>query len=361
MAIMRLTVAIIAMQLLCATAIAGNIDIVIHASDKEAVVSVYAGHVKRGWYDSNHSCINIPETIQYISLGSGRDSYTYELDVNFKANGSVLLVRQERPGYHTSLTGILYSEGGRKECPIYYRPVHQWKYSFAGSRFPEWRKSTSDFICMEMIKKTESTPMLGCMIGYIIAINNTGGDAIVAIDGGNSINVHTQGTFRLPIGAHVVEWWTHSDTKRNTIPIAIKPNALYTLEMPILDIIDAKEVPIDPRDTSLNGSELRKSVMGGGGATGEGLAGVVVRGLSPRIRQNQGIALDVDGVVVASVERTSNAWNRGLREGDVILEVGRETVVDISDFEDLVQRDPDRPVLLKIMRGYRAQLLAITR
>jgi len=93
----------------------------------------------------------------------------------------------------------------------------------------------------------------------------------------------------------------------------------------------------------------------------EGIDGVTVRNLSDTARTRLNIDEDVQGVIVTEVSRVSNAWNRGLRQGDVITEVAREEVEDLDDYEELVGRNPDRPVLLKILRGVNVQLLAIPR
>ena len=93
----------------------------------------------------------------------------------------------------------------------------------------------------------------------------------------------------------------------------------------------------------------------------EGIEGVTVRELTARARTQLNIEESVVGVVVTEVAQTSNAWHRGLREGDVITEVARESVKNLDDFESLVARHPDRPVLLKIQRGPNVQLVAIPR
>jgi len=92
-----------------------------------------------------------------------------------------------------------------------------------------------------------------------------------------------------------------------------------------------------------------------------GLEGVAVRELSSRVRQQLDLDDDLEGVVVTSVSRTSNAWHRGLREGDVIIEIARERVRDVDDFRRLIEKDGDRPVLLKIQRGEQTPLIAIPR
>ncbi len=92
-----------------------------------------------------------------------------------------------------------------------------------------------------------------------------------------------------------------------------------------------------------------------------GLDGVTVRTLSPRLRAQLELDDDLEGVVVTDVERTSNAWHRGLREGAVILEVARERVRDLDDYRRLIEKDQDRPALLKVRRGEQTTVIAIPR
>ncbi len=93
----------------------------------------------------------------------------------------------------------------------------------------------------------------------------------------------------------------------------------------------------------------------------DGLEGVVVRELSSRLRQQLDLDDGFEGVVVTDVARTSNAWHRGLREGDVIVEVARERVHDLDDYRRLIEKDMDRPILLKIKRGEQTPLIAVPR
>jgi len=97
------------------------------------------------------------------------------------------------------------------------------------------------------------------------------------------------------------------------------------------------------------------------GEGADGIEGVTVRELNDALRQRLRLAEGTEGVVVAEVAQTSNASHRGLRQGDVIVEVARETVATLGDYRRLVKKDADRPVLLKIRRGDQYQVLAIPR
>ncbi len=95
----------------------------------------------------------------------------------------------------------------------------------------------------------------------------------------------------------------------------------------------------------------------------EGIEGVRVQELSERLRAGVNLPEEIDGVFVIEVRPTSNAAREGLSRGDVIIEVDREEVSDLNDYRELVARNPDKPVLLRVYdprRGSR-RFLAIPR
>lgn len=112
------------------------------------------------------------------------------------------------------------------------------------------------------------------------------------------------------------------------------------------------ELPDNPAEIAANRE---------GRTSDAGLAGVTVRELTDVARQQLELPDDLEGVVVTEVERTSNAWHRGLRQGDVIIEVARKPVKSLEDYEELIQVNPDRPVLLKVQRRTQTQMIAVPR
>jgi serine protease Do len=93
----------------------------------------------------------------------------------------------------------------------------------------------------------------------------------------------------------------------------------------------------------------------------EGLDGVIVRTVVDRHRTHMELDEDVTGVIVSSIAQTSNAYNRGLRQGDIIVEVGRENIKDIDDYKAQVNKDKDRPVLLRVLRRGGYVMIAVPR
>jgi len=66
----------------------------------------------------------------------------------------------------------------------------------------------------------------------------------------------------------------------------------------------------------------------------------------------------VEGIYVVNVQRGSPAWRSGLRKGDVITSVNRQTVKDVQMFLKQVS-GKEEPLLLRILRGNAAAFIVI--
>ena len=92
-----------------------------------------------------------------------------------------------------------------------------------------------------------------------------------------------------------------------------------------------------------------------------GESGEMVLGAESQIPQLEGVVLgpltpdsplhgEVEGVLVIEVEADTPAWNEGLREGDVIVEVNRQEVKSTDDIQAVLEGSSP-PLLLNIRRG----------
>ena len=98
------------------------------------------------------------------------------------------------------------------------------------------------------------------------------------------------------------------------------------------------------------------------GAPGEEDLGMTVQALTPEIAESLGLSRDTKGVVVSRVEPGSPAEEAGLRRGDVILEVNREPVKDLSSFRKAIKATVGKKsVLLLVRRGENTIFIAIRR
>lgn len=72
---------------------------------------------------------------------------------------------------------------------------------------------------------------------------------------------------------------------------------------------------------------------------------------------------DMTGLVVTSVDESSEAFEKGMRAGDVITEAGRETVAEIADLEDRIAAAKEagrKSILLLVRRSGDPRFVALT-
>ncbi|MBU8870157.1 MAG: DegQ family serine endoprotease [Gemmatimonadales bacterium] len=82
----------------------------------------------------------------------------------------------------------------------------------------------------------------------------------------------------------------------------------------------------------------------------ETLDGVSVTELTNRMRAMGRLAEDLNGLLVTSVQPTSNAARAGLTKGDVIQEIGDREVSTLKEFKQALGRDKDRPIWMRVFK-----------
>lgn len=82
------------------------------------------------------------------------------------------------------------------------------------------------------------------------------------------------------------------------------------------------------------------------------LLGLTLSPLTDELRENLGIDTTMEGLAVTAIEEASEAFEKGLRTGDIITEAGQQKVTGISDIEARVEaaRDAGRKSLLLLVR-----------
>ena len=89
--------------------------------------------------------------------------------------------------------------------------------------------------------------------------------------------------------------------------------------------------------------------------------GLVVRDVTAEVAQPLGLS-PYAGVLVSAVLPRSSAQHAGLRSGDLIVEVNRKRIQEVSAFKDVVEKlEPGATVLLRIQRGDVLQYVALKR
>jgi serine protease Do len=112
----------------------------------------------------------------------------------------------------------------------------------------------------------------------------------------------------------------------------------------------AKEPPKSKGKTKDRDKDGGKS----GPSTRPSLIGLVLAPLSEELRAKHNIGKDLKGVIVLEVDPASPAAEKGVRVGDVIVEVAQEAVASLDDIAksvDRVKKAGRRSVLLRLEDG----------
>ena len=79
--------------------------------------------------------------------------------------------------------------------------------------------------------------------------------------------------------------------------------------------------------------------------------GITVSALSNDIRDQLGIDNSIGGVVVRDIDQSSSAAESGIRKGDIIMEVNRQSVTSVGDYHKIIKQIKNgQSVLLVIFR-----------
>lgn len=119
-----------------------------------------------------------------------------------------------------------------------------------------------------------------------------------------------------------------------------------------------------------NGQTLEKDVKlgtypkngptaaGPGNAPATALKGVQVENLTPELAQQLGISAK-SGVVVNSVDPSSAAAAAGVQRGDVIQEVNRKPVANVTQYQQALSGSGNQAVLLLILRQGQSEFIVV--
>ena len=92
------------------------------------------------------------------------------------------------------------------------------------------------------------------------------------------------------------------------------------------------------------------------------LLGLSVGVVTDQMRGELNLGDDLEGLAILSVDETSEAWEKGLRAGDVITEAGQQKVTSISDLEARVAEAKEagrKSLLLLVRRGGEPRFVAL--
>lgn len=96
--------------------------------------------------------------------------------------------------------------------------------------------------------------------------------------------------------------------------------------------------------------------------TEQDFLGLTVTPVTEALRTELGIDADTAGLVVKGVDETSKAFEKGLRQGDVIVEASQQDLTSIADLEARIEEATDagrKSILLKVRRGGEPRFVAL--
>ena len=91
--------------------------------------------------------------------------------------------------------------------------------------------------------------------------------------------------------------------------------------------------------------------------------GLTLSTLTDELREQLGVAEDQVGLAVTDVDETSEAFEKGLRAGDVITEAGQQKVATIVEFEERLEEVKEagrKSLLLLVRRAGDPRFVALT-
>jgi serine protease Do len=91
--------------------------------------------------------------------------------------------------------------------------------------------------------------------------------------------------------------------------------------------------------------------------------GLTLAPLDDEVRTRLGLDASAEGLVVMRVDQASEAFTKGLAEGDLITEAGQQKVVRLQDLEDRIKEAKDggrKSILLLVRRGGDPRFVALS-
>ena len=112
------------------------------------------------------------------------------------------------------------------------------------------------------------------------------------------------------------------------------------------------ELPDRPHDDSEESSSNE-------GPSGNSRFGLSLQPLSANMAEKYGLEAQDQGLLVARVDPAGSAANAGIREGDLIQEVNRRPVRNVTEFNAAIVQSGSRPALLLIKRRNQSTFLTL--
>jgi serine protease Do len=93
------------------------------------------------------------------------------------------------------------------------------------------------------------------------------------------------------------------------------------------------------------------------------MLGLTLAPLDDDMRSRLGLEPSAEGLMIMAVDQASEAFTKGLTEGDLITEAGQQKVVRLQDLEDRIKEAKDagrKSILLLVRRGGDPRFVALS-
>ncbi len=155
------------------------------------------------------------------------------------------------------------------------------------------------------------------------------------------------------VGDVIVEFDGHPVNESNELPMLVARTPLEK-QVDLKVLRDKKQM-----DFTVTIAELKDEEAEVAGASDSEKLGLTVQTLTPELADNLGVE-ETKGVVVTAVDSGSSADDAGIRRGDIILEVNRQTVDDVDAYKGALKKvEKGKNVLLLVRRGENTIFLAL--
>jgi serine protease Do len=138
--------------------------------------------------------------------------------------------------------------------------------------------------------------------------------------------------------------------------------------VPVVVLREGKEMTIDVtlgrRETAEGEAEVAEDKATPEAAPQEGeVLGMSLQALTPEMTADLGLDKDATGLVVTKVDAASDAGEKGIERGDVVVEAGQRPVTSLKDLNDRVSEAKEagrKSLLLLVRRGGDPRFVALS-
>lgn len=93
----------------------------------------------------------------------------------------------------------------------------------------------------------------------------------------------------------------------------------------------------------------REDLLAGRHVMPDKILGLELQELTSDLREEMDLSPHIDGVIITSVDPASDAYQKGIRRGDIIMEINRRQVTSIEEVKEILEEVKGQPRLLLVI------------